>query len=49
MNSGVPLTLTNHSDLAARFERFTKQIINPNAEAETEEPSRERASFLGLF
>jgi pilus assembly protein CpaE len=49
MNSGVPLTLTNHSDLAARFERFTKQIINPNAEAETEEPNRERASFLGLF
>jgi pilus assembly protein CpaE len=49
MNSGVPLTLTNHSDLAARFERFTKQIINPHAEAETEEPSRERASFLGLF
>jgi pilus assembly protein CpaE len=50
MNSGVPLTLTNHSDLAARFERFTKQIINPNAQAaETEEPNRERASFLGLF
>ncbi len=49
MNSGVPLTLTNHSDLAARFERFTKLIINPHAEAETEEPSRERASFLGLF
>jgi pilus assembly protein CpaE len=49
MNSGVPLTLTNHSELAARFERFTKQIINPNAQAETEEPSRERASFLGLF
>jgi pilus assembly protein CpaE len=49
MNSGVPLTLTNHSDLAARFERFTKQIINPSAQAETEEPNRERASFLGLF
>jgi pilus assembly protein CpaE len=49
MNSGVPLTLTNHSDLAARFERFTKQIINPNAPAETDEPAREKASFLGLF
>jgi len=49
MNSGVPLTMTNHSDLAARFERFTKQILNPNAEVATEEPSRERASFLGIF
>ncbi len=49
MNSGVPLTMTNHSDLAARFERFTKQIINPNAPAETDEPAREKASFLGIF
>jgi pilus assembly protein CpaE len=49
MNSGVPLTLTNHSDLAARFERFTKQIINPNATVSDDEPAREKASFLGLF
>jgi len=49
MNSGVPLTMTNHSDLAARFERFTKQIINPNAPATDDEPAREKASFLGLF
>ncbi len=49
MNSGVPLALTNHSDLAARFERFTKQIINPHAPATEEEPAREKASFLGLF
>ena len=49
MNSGVPLALTNHSDLAARFERFTRQIINPHAPAAVEEPAREKASFLGLF
>ncbi len=49
MNSGVPLTMTNHSDLAARFERFTKQIINPHAPGTAEEQSRDRASFLGLF
>ncbi len=49
MNSGVPLTLTNHSELAAQFERFTRQIINPHAPAEAEEPAREKASFLGLF
>lgn len=49
MNSGVPLALTNHSDLAARFERFTRQIINPNAPADVEGSTREKASFLGLF
>jgi hypothetical protein len=49
MNSGVPLTMTNHSDLAARFERFTRQIINPQAPAPADEPARERAPFLGLF
>jgi pilus assembly protein CpaE len=49
MNSGVPLTLTNNSDLAARFEKFTRQIINPNAPATADEPAREKASFLGLF
>ena len=31
MNSGVPLTLTNHSELAAQFDRFTRQIVNPTA------------------
>ncbi|RPI50014.1 MAG: response regulator [Acidobacteria bacterium] len=49
MNSGVPLTMTNNSDLAARFERFTRQILNPHAPAAEEEPAREKASFLGLF
>ena len=49
MNSGVPLTLTNHSDLAAQFERFTKQIINPHAPAAGDEPARVKASFLGIF
>ena len=49
MNSGVPLTMTNHSDLAARFERFTRQIINPQAQMTAEETARDRAPFLGLF
>jgi pilus assembly protein CpaE len=49
MNSGVPLTLTNHSDMAAQFERFTRQIINPGADVVPIESVRERASFLGLF
>ncbi len=49
MNSGVPLALTNHSDLAAQFERFTKQIINPHAPVASDEPARVKASFLGIF
>ena len=49
MNSGMPLTLSNHSDLAARFERFTRQIINPDAPAAADDRAREKASFLGLF
>ncbi len=50
MNSGVPLTLTNHSELAARFDRFTRQIVNPNGDAAaTDQPTRERSSFLGIF
>jgi pilus assembly protein CpaE len=50
MNSGVPLTLTNHSELAAQFNRFTREIVNPNSTTEApEEAGRQRSAFLGLF
>jgi hypothetical protein len=50
MNSGVPLTLTNHSALAAQFDRFTRDIVKPNgAVAAQDEPARPRAAFLGIF
>jgi pilus assembly protein CpaE len=50
MNSGVPLTLTNHSALAAQFDRFTRDIVNPNATAAApEDAARPRAAFLGIF
>jgi pilus assembly protein CpaE len=50
MNSGVPLTLTNHSELAAQFNRFTQEIVNPNAAAAApDEPGRPRSAFLGIF
>jgi pilus assembly protein CpaE len=49
MNSGVPLTLTNHSELATQFDRFTRQIVHQAAEVASPEPARERASFLGIF
>jgi pilus assembly protein CpaE len=29
LNSGVPLTLTNHSEISAQFDAFTRQIIEP--------------------
>jgi len=48
LNSGVPLALTNHSELAAQFDRFTRQIVGP-IEAAKEEPERRRSSFLGLL
>jgi pilus assembly protein CpaE len=50
MNSGVPLTLTNHSELAAQFASFTRDIVKPNAVAPAaEEAARPRAAFLGIF
>ena len=49
MNSGVPLTLSNHSDLAAQFATFTRQIVFPNQAATGTEQPRARAPFMGLF
>ena len=49
MNSGVPLTLSNHSDLAAQFATFTRQIVFPNQTSAGQEPSKARAPFMGLF
>ncbi|HTL01887.1 MAG TPA: AAA family ATPase [Vicinamibacterales bacterium] len=49
MNSGVPLTLTNHSELAAQFASFTRDIVKPGSTAAPEEAGRPRAAFLGIF
>jgi pilus assembly protein CpaE len=49
MNSGVPLTLSNHSELAAQFATFTRQIVFPNQTSTGQEPSKARAPFMGLF
>jgi pilus assembly protein CpaE len=35
LNSGVPLALTGNTDLAAQFDRFTRQILNPDADVES--------------
>lgn len=49
LNSGVPLTLSNHSDLAAQFATFTRQIITPSHSGAGSEQPRARAPFMGLF
>lgn len=51
LNSGVPLALSNHTELAAQFDSFTRQIIGPGAETEKPPQEKRRAvfnfSFLG--
>jgi pilus assembly protein CpaE len=49
LNSGVPLTLSNHSELAAQFATFTKQIVSRQSAGATAEQPKGRAPFLGLF
>jgi Flp pilus assembly CpaE family ATPase len=48
LNAGVPLSLTNHSEIAAQFDKFTRMLIGPVAGAPAEE-SKRRGHFLGLF
>ena len=35
LNSGVPLALTGNTDLALNFDRFTRRILNPDADLES--------------
>jgi pilus assembly protein CpaE len=46
LNSGVPLTLTNHSEISAQFGSFAKQLLGQ--EDVKAEPERRR-TFLNLF
>jgi pilus assembly protein CpaE len=48
LNSGVPLTLSNHSEMAAQLTRLTKEILHMPADAEPA-PVRAKGHFLGLF
>jgi pilus assembly protein CpaE len=47
LNSGVPLTMTNHSEIASDFDNFTRQLVGLATEHKPE-PERRRA-FLGVF
>jgi pilus assembly protein CpaE len=50
LNSGVPLALTNHSELAAQFDSFTRQILTPVGEpAEKPPQEKKRAAFSFSF
>jgi len=40
LNSGVPLALTGNSDMALQFDRFTRGILDPNAEETPVAPAR---------
>ena len=46
LNSGVPLALAGNSDIAAQFDRFTRAILDPDAEQAPPEPTGRRG--LGL-
>ena len=51
LNSGVPLTLSNNSEIASQFDNFTRQLVGMaqggGGEAKTE-PEKRRV-FLGMF
>ena len=47
LNSGVPLTMSNHSELAAQFASFTKQIVHPRKS--DQDGQKGRSPFLGIF
>jgi pilus assembly protein CpaE len=46
LNSGVPLTMTNHSEISAQFGSFTRQLLG--LENAAPQPEKRRA-FLGLL
>jgi pilus assembly protein CpaE len=47
LNSGVPLAMTNHTELAAQFDSFTRHLVGI-ADDVKPEPERKRV-FLGIF
>lgn len=47
LNSGVPLALTNHSEIAAQFGSFTRQLVGGAGEAKPQ--PEKRKAFLGLL
>jgi len=48
LNSGVPLSMTNNSDLSSQFGSFTRQLMGGARSEEKPQPEKKRA-FLGLL
>lgn len=48
LNSGVPLALANHSEIASQFDTFARSLVGMAAEEAKPEPERKRV-FLGIF
>jgi pilus assembly protein CpaE len=48
LNSGVPVALTNNSEIASQFGSFTRHLLGASDEAKRAEPEKKRA-FLGLL
>src|SRR5262249_30829761 len=46
LNSGVPLALADGSDIAAQFDRFTRMILDPNAEVPAPPPTKRKVPGL---
>ena len=48
LNSGVPLALANHSEIASQFSKFTRHLLGQHDETRAEQPEKRRA-FQGLL
>jgi pilus assembly protein CpaE len=48
LNSGVPLTFSDNSEMAEQFKRLTDLILNPHAQAPAKKTAAPRRSGLGL-
>jgi pilus assembly protein CpaE len=49
LNSGVPLSLTNSSEIAGQFDSFTRHIISPGEVADKAAVEKRRAAFSFSF
>ena len=49
LNSGVPLALTNNSEIAGQFDSFTRQLVGLGTEEVKAEPEARKRVFLGMF
>lgn len=49
LNSGVPLSMANHSEIAAQFSTFTRHLLGMAEEAKPKPEAEKRRVFMGIF